>query len=115
MDILTRNSIVYIKLMKKRELEDDLKEMLGNIPDSKIINSLKRNEETNVLLSHELTVIEWKVKLLKFRDIYIIYTYRPDFTDEKNESITITKSEDAANLIFIKERNQMEFIKGRAW
>ncbi len=101
--------------MEKRELEDELKEMLGNIPDSQIINSLKSNEETTVVQSHELCVIEWEVKLLKFRDIYIVYTCRPDFTDEKNESITITKSEYAAHLIFIKERSQMEFNKGNAW
>jgi len=98
--------------MKKRELEDELKEMLGNIQDSQIISGLKNNEETTVVQSHELTVIQWEVKLLKFRDIYIIYTCRPDFTDEKNESITITKSEYAAHLIFIKERGQMENIKG---
>jgi hypothetical protein len=101
--------------MEKRELEDELKEMLGDIPDSQIISELKSNDETIVLQSHELSVIKWEVKLIRFRDIYIVYTYRPDFTDEKNESITITKSEYAALLVFIKERIQMEYIKGRTW
>jgi len=100
--------------MIKRELEDELKEMLGNIPDLQIIPALNRHQDTLVMHSIELSVIGWRVKLLKFRDIYIVCTNRPVSTDKRNEIVTITKSEYAAQLIFIKERSQMEFIKGRA-